>query len=80
MRTIWVYKGTPSPPVKPSVVLNIGTLFNPSRPLRPGQNDYAPRSQSHQSGERVEASPIALGRARGRIVTRGFEWFECAFG
>ena len=28
MRTIWVYKGTPNPPVKPSVVLNRGIVFN----------------------------------------------------
>src|SRR2546427_2486984 len=30
MRTIWVYKGTPNPPVKPSGVLNRGIVFNPS--------------------------------------------------
>ena len=28
MRTIWVYKGTPNPPVKPSGVLNRGIVFN----------------------------------------------------
>jgi len=31
MRTIWVYKGTPNPPVKPSAVQTWRTLFNPSR-------------------------------------------------
>lgn len=28
MRTIWVYKGTPNPPVEPSVVLNKFSLYN----------------------------------------------------
>jgi len=28
MRTIWVYKGTPNPPVKPSVVLNRRIIFS----------------------------------------------------
>ena len=28
MRTIWVYKGTPNPPVKPSAVLNRGIVFS----------------------------------------------------
>ena len=39
MRTIWVYKGTPNPPVKPSGVLNRCTVYNPSRVPMRQQND-----------------------------------------
>src|SRR2546426_12238158 len=56
MRTIWVYKGTPNPPVKPSAVLNRGIVFSflglDVESARDGKGYVAAELFLHQAGER----------------------------
>src|SRR6266567_863258 len=59
MRTIWVYKGTPNPPVKPSGVLNRGIVFNPSRVAALHQkNDNLVTRSSFVGGGESEVSRL----------------------
>ena len=59
MRTIWVYKGTPNPPVKPSAVPTWRTLFNPSR-TRVGDKVVICASPILSGGERLKFLPFLL--------------------
>ena len=59
MRTIWVYKGTPGPPVEPSGLLNRAILYNGSRTELERRHDLGGAARSSSS---IRASRAFLNR------------------
>src|SRR5256885_4720359 len=79
MRTIWVYKGTPNPPVKPSGVLNRGIVFNPSWVADPRAKRLSHEGPilAEAGGGELEGTPGSLSRDCSRLGSGGMGALDC---
>src|SRR5207245_3179746 len=79
IRTIWVYKGTPNPPVKPSGVLNRGIVFNPSWVADPRAKRLSRESPILAEAGRgeLEVTRVSVSRDCRRVGSGGMGAFDC---